>query len=149
MEKKTQTYFNLVRMINVTTGNYIFLEKNLQNTMVSKTKRNLTFLFILLCNSILFAQVPNISYSGVQSTYTINNAISPLTPANSAGAVIDRTNVATIAGNGTSGFADGTTASPKFYSPTGIAIANSGNMYIADSQNHCIRKITATGFVST
>ncbi|UPT69690.1 MAG: T9SS type A sorting domain-containing protein [Flavobacterium sp. JAD_PAG50586_2] len=134
-------------MINIPIGNYIFFA-NLQSTEILKIKRTFTLLF-LLCNSFLFAQAPNISYSGVQSTYTINNPISSLTPTNSAGAVIERTNVATIAGNGTSGFADGTTASPKFYNPTGIAIANSGNMYIADSQNHCIRKITPSGFVST
>ncbi|MEO7173819.1 MAG: T9SS type A sorting domain-containing protein [Flavobacterium sp.] len=112
-------------------------------------KKSLSLLFILLCNTFLFAQIPNISYTGVQSSYTINNAMSPLTPANSSGATIVRTNVSTIAGSGTSGYIDGSTALPKFYSPSGIAVAASGNMYIADSQNHCIRKITAAGYVTT
>ncbi|MCF6130751.1 T9SS type A sorting domain-containing protein [Flavobacterium wongokense] len=111
-------------------------------------KRNL-LLFVLLCNSLIFAQAPTISYSGVQSSYTTNTAMPTLTPTVGGGAPLDRTNVTTIAGSGTSGFADGSTASPKFYAPTGVAIAASGNIYIADSQNHCIRKITASGYVTT
>ncbi|WP_293870972.1 putative Ig domain-containing protein, partial [Flavobacterium sp.] len=95
------------------------------------------------------AQAPSVTYSGVQSNYTINNVIVPITPSLSAGIPSVRANVSTIAGNGAAGFADGSSASPKYYSPTGIAIASSGNMYIADSQNHCIRKITAAGYVST
>jgi sugar lactone lactonase YvrE/CO dehydrogenase/acetyl-CoA synthase epsilon subunit len=141
--------FNLAVLINVTIGNYIFLQRKLQKARSQYMKTNLSLLFMLLCSAFLFAQAPGISYSGVQSNYTVNTAISPLTPTNTAGPVTDRTNVSTIAGSGTSGFSDGSTASPKFYSPTGIAMAASGNMYIADSQNHCIRKITASGYVTT
>jgi sugar lactone lactonase YvrE len=57
--------------------------------------------------------------------------------------------VVTIAGNGTLGFADGNIADARFYQPTGIALDTDGNMYVADSENHRIRKITPGGTVST
>ena len=149
MKKCTHTYLYTVKMINVTIKDYIFLGANPQNELRFNLKRCLCLLFILISSSFLFAQAPNVSYTGVQSVYNINNAIAPLSPTNIGGLPIVRTNVTTMAGNGYADYMDGTTASPKFYSPTGVALAASGNMYIADSQNHCIRKITASGYVST
>ena len=57
--------------------------------------------------------------------------------------------VSTLAGNGTLGFAEGTGAVARFYQPTGLAFDADGNMYVADNQNHRIRKITPAGEVST
>ncbi len=57
--------------------------------------------------------------------------------------------VSTLAGNGTKGFADGSSTTAQFSSPTGVAVDASGNVYVADTQNHRIRKITAAGVVST
>ncbi len=53
--------------------------------------------------------------------------------------------VSTIAGTGTSGFADGNaTATAQFATPTGVAVDGSGNVYIADSGNNRIRKLVST-----
>ncbi len=145
MKSSISPNFRLFKMIKVSINDNFFLETSLINFK----KKIFLFLLVLLHITFLVAQAPNISYTGVQPIYTINNPIASLSPNNVGGLPIVRTNVTTIAGNGTSGFSDGSTASPKFYSPTGIAIAASGNMYIADSQNHCIRKITSSGFVST
>jgi sugar lactone lactonase YvrE len=58
--------------------------------------------------------------------------------------------VVTLAGSaGTSGNADGTGASAKFSRPTGVAVDGHGNVYVADSGNGTIRKITQTGIVTT
>ncbi len=57
--------------------------------------------------------------------------------------------VVTVAGNGTLGFADGTSSDARFYQPTGVALDADGNIYVADAENHRIRKITPTGTVST
>jgi sugar lactone lactonase YvrE len=57
--------------------------------------------------------------------------------------------VSTLAGNGGSGFADGTGTAAEFCLPIGLALAG-GDLYVADSQNNRIRKIViATGEVST
>jgi sugar lactone lactonase YvrE len=57
--------------------------------------------------------------------------------------------VSTFAGvAGAGGFLDGPVDSALFSSPLGIAVAPDGTVYVADSGNHCIRKISG-GVVST
>lgn len=57
--------------------------------------------------------------------------------------------VSTLAGNGSSGFADGTGGMAQFSFPAGVAIDGSGNVYVADLFNDRIRRITPTAVVST
>lgn len=56
--------------------------------------------------------------------------------------------VSTFAGS-VVGFEDGQGKNAKFNSPNGIAIDSLDNLYLADLQNHKIRKITPDGEVST
>ncbi len=57
--------------------------------------------------------------------------------------------VTTFAGSGSAGFANGNGSSASFNAPTGVALDGSGNLYVADSNNNVIRKITRAGSVST
>lgn len=57
--------------------------------------------------------------------------------------------VYTFAGNGEAGYADGYGKKAKFNLPSGITIDKEDNLYVADSLNNVVRKITPSGEVST
>ena len=70
-----------------------------------------------------------------------NHTIRKVTP---AGGV---TTLAGLAGN--AGSSNGTGSTARFYSPTGVAVDGSSNVYVADTNNHTIRKVTPAGGVTT
>lgn len=57
--------------------------------------------------------------------------------------------VTTIAGAGLPGFGDGPAADALFDTPCGVAVDGGGNVYVADTGNRAVRKITAQGGVIT
>lgn len=69
-----------------------------------------------------------------------NNRIRKITPAGL---------VSTLAGTGEEGFADGPALQAEFDGPSDVVIDPAGNLYVADTNNHRIRKITPQGTVST
>jgi len=56
--------------------------------------------------------------------------------------------VTTFAG-GREGFADGNGAAAAFHTPSALALDHLGNLYVADTGNHAIRKIAPDGTVTT
>jgi uncharacterized protein (TIGR03437 family) len=75
---------------------------------------------------------------------TINNVIDKVAAATGI--------VTTVAGNGTGGYAGdaGPATKAGLNGPTSVSVDGSGNLYIADSGNSAIRKVTtATGIITT
>jgi sugar lactone lactonase YvrE len=71
---------------------------------------------------------------------TYNNKIRKISPSGV---------VSTLAGSGSYGSVDGTGTAASFYQPCGVAVDSSGNVYVADTYNNKIRKISPSGVVST
>jgi sugar lactone lactonase YvrE len=57
--------------------------------------------------------------------------------------------VSTFAGSGASGNHDATGTAATFNDPRGLAVDSSNNLYVADTSNNIIRKITTGGVVTT
>jgi DNA-binding beta-propeller fold protein YncE len=57
--------------------------------------------------------------------------------------------VSTIAGGERAGNTDGPAAQARFDSPAGLALAANGDLYIADTGNNAVRKLSKDGVVST
>jgi sugar lactone lactonase YvrE len=87
---------------------------------------------------------PGIATDGLGNIFVaddLNNTIRRITPSGS---------VSTLAGKVESvGSEDGIGADARFAGPRGVATDSLGNVYVADEQNHTIRKINSAGKVST
>jgi sugar lactone lactonase YvrE len=56
-----------------------------------------------------------------------------------------------VAGNGTSGFSSdgGPATSPQLSEVNGVAVDGAGNLFVADSRNHRVRRVTPDGIITT
>src|SRR5579864_7162060 len=59
--------------------------------------------------------------------------------------------IKTIAGDGTAGYSgdNGQATSAELFDPVGVAVDGQGNIYISDTRNFVVRKVTAGGTIST
>ncbi|NIS59271.1 MAG: hypothetical protein GTO13_00740 [Proteobacteria bacterium] len=70
-------------------------------------------------------------------------------PGNNVIRKISKGIVSTVAGTGNPGFKDGPGKEAEFNSPMALAVDPRGNIYVSDSENHCIRVIKPNGMVET
>ncbi|MFD0766156.1 DUF6443 domain-containing protein [Mucilaginibacter lutimaris] len=104
---------------------------------------------VLFSDTNIYGQSITISYPGPQN-YEIGSPIIALNPSVSGGPPSSAgQTTTTFAGTGSWGYANGPGISAAFALPLAVAIDNSGNLYVADADNHMIRKISAAGVVST
>jgi NHL repeat-containing protein len=59
--------------------------------------------------------------------------------------------ITTVAGNGTPGYGGdgGPATDAELYHPNSVAVDADGNIFISDSDNHCIRKVDTSGIITT
>jgi streptogramin lyase len=85
----------------------------------------------------------NITLDRAGNFYVTDNVTNKIKKITTTGDVI------TLAGNSEGGSKDGRGLEASFNAPLGIAVDKGGNLYVADSENHKIRKVTPDGTVST
>jgi sugar lactone lactonase YvrE len=91
-----------------------------------------------------FAQPQGVAVDSAGNVYvtdTDNSTIRKVTP---TGTVTTLAGVAAHPGS-----ADGTGSAAMFFEPSGVAVDNAGNVYVADTLNSTIRKVTPAGVVTT
>ncbi|MBX9808411.1 MAG: SMP-30/gluconolactonase/LRE family protein, partial [Flavobacteriaceae bacterium] len=106
-------------------------------------KKTILFLVLALVQLFGFAQAPNISYPNPEQTYKIGEKIAVLSPINTGGTMTYDTNIV-FAGSGTGE----TVFIPQINRPQGVTVDVLGNVYLADTDNNLIRKISPTGYIS-
>jgi hypothetical protein len=98
---------------------------------------------------------------GPVATATFQNLVGIAHAANGTIYVVDQNNdsirmisggtVSTLAGPTTraGGYVDATGSAARFFNPAGIAMGPDGDLYVADSSNNVVRRVTTTGVVTT
>ena len=86
-----------------------------------------------------------VAVDGVGNLYIADSYNNRIRKVNTAGVI------STIAGNGTSGYgSDGVPATAtSLWNPQGVAVDNSGNVYIAELDGNRVRKVSASGIITT
>lgn len=126
-------------LVNITGSNFGAIPGSItvQFNGVAATLQSVT-------DTLITALVPAGAGSGaVKVTKNNVQATGPLFTYWGAGATT------TFAGNGNGGYTDGAANLAEFSLATGVTRDAAGNLYVADRDNYCIRKITPAGIVTT
>ena len=84
-----------------------------------------------------------------ESTAGVCASLSPSASAIAATPLIPNTGSVSLLAGTTRGYADGTGAAAQFNQSAGISTDSSGNIYVADTVNQVVRKITPSGVATT
>ena len=94
-------------------------------------------------SSARFSNPPSLTVDAAGFVYVADNAN------NSVRRISPTGEVATLAGDGTQGFQDGSGTMARFRDVSGVADGGHGYLYVTDYLNFRIRQISPTGIVST
>jgi sugar lactone lactonase YvrE len=78
-----------------------------------------------------------------------NNTIRKVTPTGAVTTLAGDSSIKDQYGYPAGGYTDGTGSAARFEYPSAVAVDGVGNVYVADSGNNTIRKVTAAGAVTT
>ncbi len=95
-------------------------------------------------NVALFSSPQGVAVDSAGNIYVADTGNSTIRKVTSGGVVSTLAGLAGLPGN-----ADGTGTGAQFNQPEGLAVDSTGNVYVADTWNHTIRKITPSGITST
>ncbi|RZI42602.1 hypothetical protein EGT07_11410 [Herbaspirillum sp. HC18] len=91
----------------------------------------------------------NATFSSIRSMVADNSGNLYVAESHSIRKVTPSGVVTTLAGSSTGGTSDGKGVAAHFNLPAGITLDNAGNLYIADTENATIRKLSPDGVVTT
>jgi sugar lactone lactonase YvrE len=117
---------------------------NLYITSYDKKIRRVTPAGVVSIYADLVSYVPTkLAVDGIGNVYVTSQGSNLVLKVDSLGTVT------VFAGSGASGDSDGAASTASFDSPNGIVVDSEGNVYVGDSGNNKIRKIDASGYVTT
>jgi hypothetical protein len=99
-----------------------------------------------------FCQPTGVAADGAGNIYVAdwgNNVIRKISPQGTVTTLAGNTSITDQSGRPASGYADGPGNVARFNWPRGIAVDRAGNVFVAEQNNHTIRKITPAGVVTT
>ncbi|HEY2584061.1 MAG TPA: NHL repeat-containing protein [Mucilaginibacter sp.] len=123
--------------------NNIILEVNQAGTVTTLAGKGQTGANNGPDSSATFYYPNSVAVDAANNVYVadgVNNLIRKITPAGM---------VTTLAGSGIAGAIDSTGTAASFNGPSGLVVDAAGNVYVADTNNNLIRKITSAGVVTT
>lgn len=106
------------------------------------------FAVLLLHSAQVLSQSMTLSYPSSHS-FVVSTPITTITPTVTGGTPAPGQTTMTFAGSGSAGSMNGTGTSANFRGPLNTAVDKFGNVYVADSDNDLVRKISPLGVVTT